>query len=281
MPFFAIPYPIIDPVLFQIGSFAVRWYALSYVFGIIIGWLYARRIVTNDRLWGPAGSPITRRRIDDFVIFATIGIVAGGRIGYVLVYDLQNFLDRPLQIFALWEGGMSFHGGLLGVVLATYFFARRTKLPIWSLIDIAAIVSPIGLFLGRLANFVNGELYGRVTDVPWAMVFPTGGEEPRHPSQLYQAGLEGILLAVALWYLASRRGKLQTPAFISGAFIAIYGGARTFAEFFRQPDAQIGQDGFLVGGLTMGMLLSVPMIIVGIATMIVVSRRSSGTPSAA
>ncbi len=280
MPFFAIPYPVIDPILFHIGPLAIRWYALAYVFGIIFGWIYARRIVTNDSLWGPKGSPISRRRIDDFIVFGTIGIVVGGRIGYVLVYDLQTFLDQPLQIFALWEGGMSFHGGLVGVIIAMVIFARYTKLPVWSLIDVVAIVTPIGLFLGRIANFINGELYGRVTDVPWAMVFPTGGAEPRHPSQLYEAGLEGLVLGLALWYLAYRRKCLRRPGFISAAFVAGYGAARTFVEFFRQPDMQIGQDGFLAGGVTMGMLLSVPMMVIGIVMMIVFSRRSGGTASA-
>jgi phosphatidylglycerol:prolipoprotein diacylglycerol transferase len=264
-PFFAIPYPIIDPVLVEFGPIAIRWYALAYIVGILVGWYYARRIVANESLWGPSGSPITRRRVDDFIVFATIGIVAGGRLGYVLVYDLQRFVDEPLSIFALWEGGMSFHGGLVGTVVATALFARYTKIPVWSLIDVLAIVTPIGLFLGRLANFVNGELYGRITDVPWAMVFPNGGDLPRHPSQLYEAGLEGLALLALMWALAYRGGWLRRPAFISGAFVAFYGSARVFAEFFREPDAQIG---FLASGLTMGMLLSIPMIILGVALMI-------------
>ena len=280
MPFFAIPYPIIDPILFQIGPIAIRWYALAYVFGIILGWLYARRIVSNDVLWGPTGSPITKRRIDDFIVFGTIGIVVGGRLGYILIYDLQTFVGEPLKIFALWEGGMSFHGGFVGVIVAIAIFARYTKVPVWSLVDVAAVVTPIGLCLGRMANFINGELYGRVTDVPWGMVFPMGGSEPRHPSQLYEAGLEGIVLGLALWYLAYKRKCLRRPAFISAAFVAGYGAARTFVEFFRQPDTQIGTDGFLSGGITMGMLLSVPMLVIGVVMMIVVSRRSGGTASA-
>lgn len=278
---FAIPYPMIDPVLLQIGPLAIRWYALAYVFGIIFGWIYARRIVANDALWGRKGSPITKRRIDDFIVFGTIGIVVGGRLGYVLVYDLQNFLDEPLRIFAIWEGGMSFHGGLIGVVIAAVFFARSTKVPVWSLIDVIAIVTPIGLFIGRIANFINGELYGRVTDVPWAMVFPTGGPEPRHPSQLYEAALEGLALFLILWFLTYRRKSLRMPGLISGAFVVGYGAARLFAEFFRQPDTQIGEDGFLAGGVTMGMLLSVPMILVGIALLISASRRrNDGTAKA-
>jgi phosphatidylglycerol:prolipoprotein diacylglycerol transferase len=264
-------------VLLQIGPITIRWYALAYIFGILIGWYYARRIVSNPALWGPGGSPITRRRIDDFVVFGTIGIIVGGRLGYVLIYDLQRFIDAPLSIFALWEGGMSFHGGFIGVVVATALFCRFTKIPVWSLVDVLAVITPVGLFLGRIANFINGELYGRVSDVPWAMVFPTGGELPRHPSQLYEAGLEGIVMFVVLWFLAYRGKWLQKPAFMSGAFVALYGTARTFAELFRQPDAQIG---FLANGMTMGMLLSIPMILIGIGLMVWAARRS-GTPARA
>lgn len=274
MPLFAIPYPIIDPVLIEIGPISIRWYALAYIVGIVLGWLYARRIVTNDALWGKSGSPITKRRIDDFVVFATIGIVVGGRLGYVFVYDIEHFLDEPLSIFALWEGGMSFHGGFVGIAVAMVLFARYTKLPLWSLVDTIAIVAPVGLFLGRAANFINGELYGRVSDVPWAMVFPTDPSEtplPRHPSQLYEAGLEGVALLVLMWVLAYRGKWLRSPAFLSGAFVAAYGAARTFSEFFREPDIQIG---FLSGGLTMGMLLSIPMILIGGAIMLWSVRRS-------
>lgn len=280
MPFLAIPYPIIDPVLLQIGPVAIRWYALAYVFGIIFGWLYARRIVSNDALWGPSGSPITKRRIDDFVVFATLGVVVGGRLGYVLIYDFSTFIDEPLKIFALWEGGMSFHGGFVGVIVAMVFFARYANLPLWSLIDVAAVATPIGLFLGRITNFINGELYGRVTDVPWAMVFPNGGPDARHPSQLYEAGLEGIALGLILWYFAYRKRRLRTPRFLSGAFVAFYGAARIFVEFFRQPDVQIGEDGFLAGDITMGMLLSVPMLIIGLLVMYFASRQTPGDAKA-
>jgi phosphatidylglycerol:prolipoprotein diacylglycerol transferase len=277
-PFFAIPYPIIDPVLVEFGPITIRWYALAYIVGILAGWYSARRIVANNSLWGPSGSPISKRRIDDFIVFATIGIVVGGRLGYVFVYDLQRFLDEPLSIFALWEGGMSFHGGLIGTVVATALFARFATIPVWSLIDVIAIVTPIGLFLGRLANFINGELYGRITDVPWAMVFPNGGDLPRHPSQLYEAGLEGIVLFVLMWALAYRGKWLERPAFISGAFVAFYGSARVLAEFFREPDPQIG---FLASGLTMGMLLSIPMIILGAAVMIWAARSGNRPARAA
>lgn len=288
MPFFAIPYPIIDPVLVEIGPIAIRWYALAYIAGIVFGWYYDRQIVANNALWGPRGSPITKRAIDDFVVWATIGIIAGGRLGYVLFYDLQSTLDDPLSLFAIWEGGMSFHGGFAGVAIAMFLFARSRGIRLWSLVDVITMAAPFGLFIGRIANFINGELYGRTTDVAWAMAFPSAeranleaglpADATRHPSQLYESALEGAVLFVLLWWLAYRGGKLQTPGFISGAFIAGYGAARTFAEFFREPDIQIG---FLAGGLTMGMLLSIPMIIVGIAIMIWATRRADTKASTA
>ncbi len=279
-PFLEIAYPVINPVLLQVGPVAIRWYALSYIAGILLGWVYARRIVTNDALWGPGGSPISKRRIDDFVVFATLGIIIGGRLGYVFIYDFQHFVDQPLTIFALWEGGMSFHGALIGTVVAMALFARYTKIPVWSLVDVIAAVTPIGLFLGRIANFINGELYGRVSDVPWAMVFPNGGPEPRHPSQLYESALEGFVLFWILWFLAYRFKMLRRPGFLSGAFIAGYGAARTFVEFFRQPDIQMGTNGFISPGITMGMLLSVPMFILGVGIMIWAARRKAAPPAA-
>jgi phosphatidylglycerol:prolipoprotein diacylglycerol transferase len=208
--------------------------------------------------------------IDDFVVWCTLGIILGGRAGYVLFYDLPRFMDDPLQIFAVWEGGMSFHGGFLGTTLAMILFAWRRRIPVWSLIDVISPSVTFGLFLGRLANFINGELFGRFSDAPWAFVFPYGGPEPRHPSQLYEAGLEGIGLFVLCRILTHRYHKLERPGFVAGAFTCGYGVARTLVEFFREPDIQIG---YLAGGLTMGMLLSVPMIVAGIVLMIWASRR--------
>jgi len=278
MPLFAIPFPAFDPVLIEIGPFSLRWYALAYIVGIFLGWWYAKRLVGNQRLWGPAGSPMTPADIDDFVVWCTLGIILGGRIGYVLFYDLPRYTAHPLEVFALWQGGMSFHGGFLGTVLAMVLFSRVRRIPTWSLIDVIAPSVTFGLFLGRLANFVNGELFGRVTDVPWAIIFPAGGPEPRHPSQLYEAGLEGVALFIVLRILTHRYHKLQTPGFVSGAFATGYGVARTFVEFFRQPDIQIG---YLAGGLTMGMLLSIPMIFAGIALMVWASRRKPAAHTAA
>jgi phosphatidylglycerol:prolipoprotein diacylglycerol transferase len=272
MPLFAIPFPTIDPVLIAIGPFAIRWYALSYIVGIFLGWWYSKRLVRNTALWGPAGPPMKPVDIDDFVVWATLGIILGGRIGYVLVYDLPRFLESPAEIFAIWHGGMSFHGGFLGTILAMTLFARSRKMRVWAFIDVIAAGVPLAIFLVRLANFINGELFGRESDAPWAMVFPEGGELPRHPSQLYEAGLEGIVLFIVIRIFTHRYHRLATTGFVSGIFCAGYGVARTVSEFFREPDIQIG---FLAGGLTMGMLLSVPLIIAGLGLIVWSIRRPS------
>ena len=277
MPFLTVAFPIFDPVAFAIGPFVVRWYALAYIGGIVLGWIYARALIKNDRLWN-ATSPISLPQIDDFILWVTIGIIIGGRTGYVLFYNPAFFVQHPAEIFELWKGGMSFHGGFLGCVVAVIVFSRRNGLPILSLGDIVTAVGPIGLFLGRLANFINSELWGRPADasVPWAMIFPNGGPIPRHPSQLYEAALEGVVLFTILAVMI-RMGALKRPGLILGSFIAIYGIARIIGEFFREPDPQLG---FLWGGLTMGMLLSVPMIIVGAVIIAVAWRRKSVEPVA-
>jgi phosphatidylglycerol:prolipoprotein diacylglycerol transferase len=259
MPVFALPFPVIDPVAIAVGPFAIRWYALAYILGIALGWLYARALIRATRPWG-GPAPMTVLQFDDFVLWVTLGIILGGRIGYVLFYNLPYFAAHPLEALEVWKGGMSFHGGFTGCVLAVLLFGRNRGIPVLSLGDITCAVGPIGIFLGRIANFINGELWGRTTDVPWGMVFPTGGPLPRHPSQLYEATLEGIVLFVALALLV-RAGALRRPGTIIGAFAIIYGLARITAEMFREPDPQLG---FLYGGLTMGMLLSVPMIFAGI-----------------
>jgi phosphatidylglycerol:prolipoprotein diacylglycerol transferase len=255
-----LPFPAIDPVLISIGPFAVRWYALAYIVGIIAGWFYARLLIASKGLWsGPA--PLTVIDFDDFVIWITLGIILGGRIGYVLFYNFPHFAAHPIEILELWNGGMSFHGGFIGCGVAIVLFALRRGVPVLSLGDVVTAVAPIGLFLGRLANFINGELWGRPSDVWWAMVFPNGGPIPRHPSQLYEAALEGIvlfaLLAVLVWI-----GGFKRPGLVTGAFASGYGSARVVCELFREPDAQLG---FLWGGLTMGMLLCVPLMLVGVA----------------
>jgi len=263
-----LPFPEINPVLVSIGPFSIRWYALAYIVGILAGWYYARRIIAAKTLWGGT-APFTVTDFDDFIIWITLGIIAGGRIGYVLFYNLPHFAAHPLEIFALWTGGMSFHGGIIGCIIVTVLFALRRGIPILSLGDVTLAVAPIGLFLGRIANFINGELWGRPTDVPWAMVFPSGGPLPRHPSQLYEATLEGLLLLVVLGIMV-RLGALKRPGLVTGTFAVAYGAVRIFCEFFREPDAQLG---FLWGGLTMGMLLSIPLILAGVAALVVALRR--------
>ncbi|WP_293858782.1 prolipoprotein diacylglyceryl transferase [uncultured Alsobacter sp.] len=264
----AIPFPVIDPVLVQVGPFAIRWYALAYVVGLIGGWLYARRLAATEALWGGRVRP-TAEHLDDLLVYAALGVVIGGRTGYVLFYNLPFFLANPGEILAVWKGGMSFHGGLFGCALALVVLARRRGLPVLSLADVAAAVAPIGLLLGRIANFINGELWGRAADVPWAMVFPNGGPVPRHPSQLYEAALEGLVLFVVL-ALAIRGGALRRPGLVSGLFGIGYGLARIACEFFREPDAQLG---YLFGGATMGMLLSLPLIAAGLV-LVAYSRRA-------
>ena len=252
-----IPFPEINPVLFQWGWFAVRWYSLAYIFGILGAWWLARKMSQKSN------STFTVLKIDDFLIWATIGIIVGGRIGYCLFYNLRYFLEFPAQILAVWQGGMSFHGGLLGVMIATILFAYKRKVPLFTMGDILVCVAPIGLFLGRLANFINGELFGRITHaVPWAMIFPTGGTEPRHPSQLYEAGVEGVLIFLILntlwWFVPSIRNR---RGLTTGIFFVVYGIGRFFLEYTREPDAHLG---LIWQGLSMGQILCIPMILLGI-----------------
>jgi phosphatidylglycerol---prolipoprotein diacylglyceryl transferase len=259
MPLFVIPFPAFDPVLVHIGPFAIRWYALAYIVGILLGWAYARVLIRSERLWG-GPAPLTLLDFDDFVLWVTLGIILGGRTGYVLFYNLPFFAAHPLEIVQLWKGGMSFHGGFTGCVVTVFLFARKRGIPVLSLGDITCAVGPIGLFLGRIANFINGELWGRTADVPWAMVFPGGGPVPRHPSQLYEAALEGLALLAVLAVLM-RLGALKRPGLIVGNFACFYAVARSICEFFREPDAQLG---FLWGGATMGQLLSIPLFLAGL-----------------
>ena len=268
MPFLFLRFPDFDPVLIAIGPFAIRWYALAYIVGILLGWLYARTLIRAESLWG-GPAPLSVIDFDDFVLWVTLGIILGGRTGYVLFYNLPHFFEHPAEIVQLWKGGMSFHGGFVGCVLAVVLFARRRKISILSLGDITCAVGTIGLFLGRIANFINGELWGRPSDVPWAMVFPGGGPIPRHPSQLYEASLEGLVLCGVLWLLM-RWGALKRPGAIIGAFAIGYSIARIVCETFREPDPQLG---FLWRGLTMGMLLSVPLFLTGVAFVIAAMRR--------
>jgi phosphatidylglycerol:prolipoprotein diacylglycerol transferase len=271
MPPLTIAFPAIDPVAVSIGPFAIRWYALAYIGGIVLGWIYARVLIKGEKLWG-GPAPVTTPQLDDFILWVTLGIIIGGRTGYVLFYNPAFFIQNPVAIFKLWEGGMSFHGGFLGCVAAVMLFARKNNISVLSLGDITTAVAPMGIFFGRLANFIKGELWGREADasVPWRMIFP---DDPlqlfRHPSQLYEAALEGILLFSVLAIMI-RMGALKRPGLILGSFITVYALARITGEFFREPDPQLG---FLWGGLTMGMLLSLPMIIAGAILVVMAWRR--------
>jgi phosphatidylglycerol---prolipoprotein diacylglyceryl transferase len=250
-------FPQFDPVIVQVGPFAIRWYAMAYIAGLLIGWRLLRRFVQ----WRPIVA--TPEQVDDFLTWAVLGVVLGGRLGYVLFYQPLVYLANPLRIFAVWEGGMSFHGGMLGVAIATIVFCSRNAIPILGFADRLAIVAPIGLGLGRIANFINGELWGRPAPdwLPWAMIFPRAGLVPRHPSQIYQALLEGVALFTVMILLSRRRTVCERFGLLTGAFLCGYAVARITGEFFREPDAFLG---FLAFGATMGQLLSVPMLIAGI-----------------
>ena len=264
MPIAAIPYPQIDPVLINIGPLPIRWYALAYIFGLILGWWYARYLVRQERYWGRVQRP-DAASLDDLLVYVAFGVILGGRIGYVLFYNIEFFLSQPVKIFAVWEGGMAFHGGLAGAAVAVWLFSKRHAVSPLTVADVCCAVVPVGIGLGRIANFIKPELWGRPSDVAWAMVFPDAGPMARHPSQLYEAATEGALLLIVLWF-AVRAGMLKRPGMVSGIFAAGYGLARIFCEFFREPDPQLG---FLFGGATMGMLLSLPLIAVGIVLMAV------------
>ena len=250
-----LAYPDIDPVAIAIGPVAIRWYGLAYVAGIGVGWRLGRRRAAREpwRGWTP-------HHVDDLVFHIALGAVLGGRIGYVLFYDFPRFLSDPLVAARIWEGGMSFHGGLLGTVAAAAWFARRHGFGFFPVSDFLAPLAAPGLGAGRIGNFINGELWGKPTDVPWAMVFPGAGPEPRHPSQLYEAALEGLALFAVLWWYSRRP---RPPMAVSGLFLAGYGAARCLVEFAREPDAHLGY--LALGWLTMGQLLSAPMVLAGAA----------------
>ena len=277
LPLAALPFPNIDPVIVQIGPLAIHWYGLAYIVGILFAYWYAKRLVTDPKLWAGGALPMKPEDLDDFLVWAAIGVVAGGRIGYILFYDFARYLANPLDIFAVWQGGMSFHGGFAGTTLAMILFARSRGINVWSLFDVVAAGAPVALGLVRSTNFINSELWGRPTDVPWAFVFPNGGPFARHPSQLYEAALEGLLLFLVLRLLTHTFFKLKTPGFVAGAFVAGYGASRIFVEFFREPDRHIG---YLLGNwLTMGMVLSTPMVIAGIWMMARARRTAAPNPA--
>ena len=271
MPTLVLPFPVINPILFQWGPLAIRWYALAYIAGLIAGWALIRRVVAADRLWGGAARP-SPESIDDLLVYCAIGVIVGGRLGNVLFYDPSFYFAHPIEIFKVWQGGMAFHGGLIGAAIGAALFARRYGAPLLTVFDLASLVAPIGIFLGRLANFIKPELWGRPTDVPWAMVFPGSDGLPRHPSQIYEATLEGLLVFIVL-AIAARYGALRRPGLLAGGFGLLYGAARIFSEFFRDPDPRLEDLG---GGLTMGMVLSAPVMIVGLALIVWALRARAG-----
>ncbi|AXT25138.1 prolipoprotein diacylglyceryl transferase [Ruegeria sp. AD91A] len=279
-------FPDLSPELFSISlfgmEFALRWYALAYIAGILIAWRLAVVALRRPALWPADGPPMKPDQLEDLVTWIILGVILGGRLGFVLFYQPGYYLSHPFEILKVWQGGMAFHGGLLGVILASYLFARRHRIPTLSLGDLVAYTVPPGLLLGRLANFVNAELWGRPSDLPWAVIFPgfaaqdcpgvVAGMCARHPSQLYEAALEGVLLGALLLWLVYRRGAFHKPGFVMGLFLVGYGASRFVVEFFRQPDAQFVSPGNPMGlalhvggyGLTMGQILSLPMIALGL-----------------
>ncbi len=252
----AIDFPNIDPIAFSVGPLVVRWYALAYLVGFLAGWKYCVWLASKESKLLP-----TREQIDDFLPWAILGVIAGGRIGYVLFYQLPYYADDPLSAFKVWQGGMSFHGGALGVIIALFVYAFVKKIPLLRLTDIVCAAVPIGVFFGRIANFINSELWGRVTDKPWGVVFPNGGEMARHPSQLYEAALEGIILFWILFILYLMPSTRNRPGIVTGAFLAGYGIFRMIVENYREPDAHLG---FIYGSISMGQILSIPMIMLGL-----------------
>lgn len=259
-PTLAIAFPTIDPIAFQIGPLAIRWYALAYLAGFVGGWRYVLYLTKRaERL--DANARPTTQEADGFLTWAVLGVILGGRLGYVLFYNLPYFAAHPLEIFAVWQGGMSFHGGLLGVVAATALYSRRLGFHPLALSDLVAAAVPIGLFFGRIANFINSELWGRTTEVSWGIIFPNGGPDPRHPSQLYEAVLEGLILFVILAIWAHRQDFMKRTGYLTGGFLLFYGLARFLVEFVREPDPQLG---FLWLGATMGQMLSLPMMALGL-----------------
>ncbi|MDB5506639.1 MAG: Prolipoprotein diacylglyceryl transferase [Devosia sp.] len=266
-----MPFPNIDPVAFAIGPFAARWYALAYLGGVFFGALYGAMLLRSRSLWRDNSPPFAPGAIYDFAFWAVIGIVVGGRVGYVLFYNLPYYLANPREMLALWDGGMSFHGGMLGLMLAMLLFTRARGGNLLSSMDLLASVATIGIFLGRIANFINGELWGAETDLPWGVVFPAGGDVPRHPSQLYEALLEGLLLFLVIRIATHVFHALRKPGLVAGIFGIGYALVRMLIEYVRVPDPQLG---YLFGGfVTMGQLLSLPLLLGGIVLIAYANRR--------
>jgi len=264
---FVIPFPNINPVIFSFGKLSINFYSLSYVVSILLAWFYANQIIKKF-----PDIKITKKNIEDFVNIAIIGIIIGGRLVYCLFYDPSKYLSNPIEILKTYEGGMSFHGGLIGLGFSSYLFSRKYKINFLTLADILSMTAPIGLFLGRIANFINGELYGRITDVPWSVIFPNSDMLPRHPSQLYEAFFEGMIIFLVLFYLVFRYQILKFYGLTLGLFLTFYSTSRIIIEIFREPDIHIG---FIFDRLTMGQILSLPMLLIGIYLVCLASLRAS------
>jgi phosphatidylglycerol---prolipoprotein diacylglyceryl transferase len=258
-----LAFPNIDPIAFSIGPLSVKWYGLAYAAGLLLAWLYVKRLLLDMRLWPAGGAPFSTDKSDDLLLYMTLGVVLGGRLGYVLFYKPAYFLAHPADIVAVWSGGMSFHGGFIGSIVAVIFFSWQNRVNPLSVFDLTAASVPFGIFFGRLANFVNGELWGRPSTVGWAMVFPDPDARglPRHPSQLYEAATEGAILFVVLAFLIYKRDALKRPGLVAGVFTAGYGLARSFCELFREPDFAHWAT---YGPMTAGILYSLPMIAAGV-----------------
>ena len=243
-----------DPVLIDLGFFQIRWYSVAYILGIILGWIYANKIIklTSNNKYN--FKQVATAQFDDLIVYLVIGIILGGRLGYVIFYNLEYYTQNLLEIFKLWQGGMSFHGGLIGIIISTILFSKKTKTNFFQFADIVSCVAPIGILLGRIANFINGELYGKITTLPWGVIFPYAGNLPRHPSQIYEAILEGIVLFLIINYLALKKELLFKAGFVSAYFLIFYSILRIFSEIFREPDNHLG---LLFNHLSMGTLLSI------------------------
>jgi len=258
-----------DPVLIDLGIFQVHWYSIAYIMGILIGWMYANKIIKSILLNKYNFRKITIKQFDDLIIYLVLGIIIGGRLGYVVFYNLEYYIQNLSEIIKLWKGGMSFHGGLIGVVISIIIFSKKIKINFFKFSDIVSCVAPIGILLGRVANFINAELYGKITTLPWGVIFPNAGNLPRHPSQLYEAILEGILLFLIINYFALKKELIYRAGYVSAIFLILYSILRIFSEIFREPDAHLG---LLFNYFSMGTLLSLSTIIIGLLIILFIKK---------
>ena len=269
-------YPAIDPVALEIGPISIKWYGIAYMAGLLTGWWYIRYLITTPKLWRNGEAPLTLEQSDDLLLWVTLSVIVGGRLGQVLLYDPSYYLANPSEIFKTWRGGMSFHGALIVSGLMILLFARARKVPALSIMDLCCAAVPFGLLFGRVANFINSEHWGRASNAPWAMVFPNGGDSPRHPSQLYEAALEGAVMFAILWFVTHRLLGLKRPGLITGVWLSWYAIARSICEMFREPESVHALN---IGAFTVGQLLSLPMLLLGL--LLIHQARGSGPPNKA